>query len=171
MKRLMLIIFSASVILSGCITSKPMVSLEKGVSLSRYQAVEIASVRDETGKIYGFNVAASLTRNIKASFQQKGYVLSDGKQTSQEVLLIKCRLLSFEPGSAFKRWLVPGFGKTQATVQTSLIDKKSGKLLGELVSAEAVSTGGLYSAGADVRILEAIAEGIVNEIEKKGIGH
>jgi hypothetical protein len=48
-----------------------------------------------------------------------------------------------------------------------IIDKKTGKLLGELVSADTVSAGGLYSAGSDKRILDAIAEGVVEEIEKK----
>lgn len=171
MKWFILLILSTSVIVSGCVTSKPMVSMEKGVSLSSYKVLEIPNVLNETGKNFDFNVAGHLTQNIKSSFQQRGYVISEGRQTSQEVLLIKCSLLSFEPGSAFKRWIIPGFGKTQATVKTSLIDKKSGKLLGELVSAEAVSAGGLYSAGADTRILKAIAEGIVNEIEKKGIGY
>lgn len=54
---------------------------------------------------------------------------------------MKSRLLSYEPGSAFKRWLAPGFGKTQAAAGTSLIDKKTGKVLGELVSADKVSAG------------------------------
>lgn len=167
MKTLSPIVFLIFVIISGCVTSKPMVSMVKDVSFAGYKVFEIPPVLDETGKTFEFDVADTLTQSIRSQLRDKGYIVSDGTATLDEVLIIKSSLLSYEPGSAFKRWLAPGFGKTQATVKTSLIDKRTGKVRGELVSAETVSGGGLYSAGADKRILEAIAEGIVDEIEKK----
>ena len=147
-----------------------MVSMVEGVSLASYKVFEVQPVLNETGKSYEFDVAGTLTQNIKSKFRDKGYLVSDETATSEEVLIIKSILLSYDPGSALKRWLIPGFGKTQATVKTSLLDKNTGKMLGEFVSADAVSAGGLYSAGADKRILDAIAGGIVNEIEKKAKG-
>lgn len=164
-----LIVF-LSFYLSGCVTSKPMVFTDKKVSLVDYKVFEVPAVLNETGKTFEFDVADTLTQNIKSKLIGKGYIVSDGTATSEQVLTIKSSLLSYESGSAFKRWLAPGFGKTQATVKTSLIDKKTGKVLEELVSAETVSAGGLYSAGADKRVLEVIAEGIVDEIEKKAKG-
>ncbi len=167
MKKLSIIVFLIFVFIAGCVTSKPMVSMMQGVSLTGYKMFEVHPVLNETGKTFEFDVTDTLTQNIKSKLRDKGYIVSDGTAPSEEILIIKSSLLSYEPGSAFKRWLAPGFGKTQATVKTLLIDKRTGKVIGEMVSAEAVSAGGLYSAGADKRILDAIAEGIADEIEKK----
>lgn len=166
MKESSIVVFLLFLFVAGCVTSKPMVTMEKGASLSVYKAFEVSPVLNETGRTFEFDVADTLTQNIKSKLRDKGYVV-DGAVPLEEILIIKSSLLSYEPGSAFKRWLAPGFGKTQATVKTLLIDKKTGGVIGEMVSAEAVSAGGLYSAGADKRILDAIAEGIVDEIEKK----
>jgi len=169
MKKLSTIFFLCfAIIMSGCITtSKPMVSMKKGVSLVGYKVFKVQPVLNETGKTYKFNVSSTLTQNIKSKLRDKGFIVSDGTITSKKVLIIKSKLLSYEPGSALKRWFAAGFGKTQATVKTSLIDNTTGKVLGEFVSAETVSAGGLYSAGADKWILDTIATGIVDEIEKK----
>jgi len=168
MKKLSAIVFLIfAIIMSGCVTSKPMVSMVKGVSLAGYKVFEVQPVQNETGKTYEFNVSNTLTQNIKSKLRNKGFLVSDGTAISEKVLTIKSSLLSYEPGSALKRWFAPGFGKTQATVRTLLIDKKTGKVFGEFVSADTVSAGGLYSAGADKRILDAIATGIADEIEKK----
>jgi hypothetical protein len=170
MNKLSMIVFLILLIISGCVTSKPMMSMVKDVSLADYKVFEVPPILNETRKTFEFDVADTLTQNIKSKLRDKGYKVSDGTATSEKVLIIRSSLLSYEPGSAFKRWLAPGFGKTQATVRTYLIDKKTGKVLGELVSADTVSAGGLYSAGSDKRILDAITEGIVDEIEKKAKG-
>lgn len=155
------------IIISGCVTSKPMVSMQTGVSLTGYNVFEVQPVQNKTGKTYEFDVSNTLTQNIKSKLKDKGFMVSDGTVTSGKVLIVKSSLLSYAPGSALKRWFAPGLGKTQATVKTLLIDKKTHKELGEFISADAVSSGGLFSAGADKGILDTIATGIVNEIEKK----
>jgi hypothetical protein len=170
MKILTIIVCLIFVFISGCVSSKPMVSMRGNVSLAGYKSFEVEPVLNETGKKFDFDVSGKLTEEIKSKMIEKGFVVSERTSSSAQVLIIKSSLISYEPGNAFKRWILPGFGKTQATVKTSLIDKKTGKVLGELVSAETVSAGGLYSAGADKRILDAIAEGIVDEIEKKAKG-
>ena len=168
MKKTSSIIFLIFVIIiTGCVTSKPMVYMEKGVSLSDYNVFEVLPVQNETGKTYEFDVTNTLSQNIKSKLKEKGFQVADATAASGKVLIIKATLLSYEPGSAFKRWLAPGFGSTQATVKTLLIDKKTRRSLGEFMSADTVGSGGLFSAGADKGILDSIATGIVDEIEKK----
>ena len=167
MKKLSTIVFlSFAIIMSACVTSKPMVYMQKDVSLAKYRMFEVAPVQNITGKTYEFDVSNTLTQNIKSKLKDKGFVVSDGTPTSGNILVIKSSLISYAPGSAVKRWFAPGYGKTQATVETLLIDKKTRKPLGEFMSADAVSSGGLFSAGADKGILDSIATGIVDEIEK-----
>ena len=151
-------------VLFGCVTSQPMVSMEKGVSLKGYSSFYVPDVANQTGNEYEFDVAGTLTQEIKEELGNRGLDVTEDKST-ENLLVVTCSLVSYEPGSAFKRWLVPGYGKTQATVKTLLIDNTSNEVLGEFISAEAVSAGGLYSAGADKRILAAIAQGIADQIE------
>lgn len=168
MKKISSIIFVVFIIiLSGCATSKPMVSMKRDVSLAGYNVFEVHPVQNRTGKTYKFDASNTLTQNIKSKLKDKGFIVSNGTISSGKVLIIKSSLLSYAPGSALKRWFAPGFGKTQATVQTLLVDKKTRKALGEFISADAVSSGGLFSAGADKGILATIAKGIADEIEKK----
>ena len=156
--------------------SKLMVRMEKGVSLSEYKVFEVMPVSNETGKTFEFDVADELTQHIKAKIKDKGYVINERKEVKDSVLVIKSSLITYEPGSAAKRYLLPlsGKGDTRATVRTSFIDKMTGKVIGEMVITEQVGTIGrwilpeesLLTVGAYKKILGVIAKGIANEIDK-----
>ncbi len=178
MKNYMILILLLLVV-GGCPSypTKLMVRMEKGVSLSEYKVFEVMPVSNETGKTFEFDVADELTQHIKAKIKDKGYVINERKEVKDSVLVIKSSLITYEPGSAAKRFL--GGGKTRATVRTSLIDKMTGKVIGEIVSVEEV--GGKYvemwgfeynpvdalsNVGAYKRILGVVAKGIANEIDK-----
>lgn len=161
------------IVVVGCgsiVKSKPITRITEGVLFTKYQAFEVEPVTNETGKTFNFDVTDNLTRHIKSALEDLGYTVTNRPDLLQNVLVIKSSLIAFEPGSAFKRWLgapiVPA-GKTQATIKTSLIDKQNGDVIGDIVSAEAVSGGGLYTIGADKWIFEVIAKGVVNEIDKR----
>lgn len=167
MKKISSIIFFIFVIfMSGCVTSKPMVYMQKDVSLASYSVLEVPPTQDITGKTYEFDVSNTLTQHIRSKLKDKEFTVSDGRTTSGKTLVVKTSLISYDPGSAVKRWFAVGHGKTQVTVETLLIDKKTRKSLGEFMSADTVSSGGLFSAGADKSFLDSIATGIVDEIEK-----
>jgi hypothetical protein len=166
MKGRFVFLYLISLFFISC-ASKPVVRMENVDSLAKYGAFEVVPVTNETGKTYDFDVAGELTKYIKSQLKERGYVVGDNIVGEKSILIIKSSLIAFKPGSAFKRWLLPGVGKTHATVRISLIDKASGTLVGEMVSTEVVSRGGLYSAGADHWILNTIAKGVVNEIDKR----
>lgn len=153
--------------IGGCATEKPMTRMEKGSSLAGYKVIEVTPVLNETGKAINFEVTDALTQYIKASLQEKGFLVSEILGSEENVMILKNHLTSYEPGSAFKRWVLPGLGKTQCTLKTSLIDRKTGKVLAEMVAAEEVGSGGLYSIGADKWILNVVARSISDEIDRK----
>lgn len=167
MNKNLIIAFLFLLFVGGCATAKPMVQMEKDISLTGYKSFEIIPVINETGKTFEFDVADHLTQHIKSKIKDKGYIINKGKEAKDSILVIESSLITYEPGSAVKRWLLPGLGKTRATVRTSLIDKMTGKTIGEIVTAEEVGAGGFFSVGADKWILEVIAKGISNEIDKR----
>lgn len=155
-----------SLLASGC-ASTPAVRMESAEPLKKYGTFEVGPVTNDTGKTYDFDIAGELGNQIRSHLESKGYTVASGSGGTDDALIIRSSITSYEPGNAFKRWLAPGAGKTQATVLTSLVDKRTGATVGEMLSAEAVGGGGLYTVGADRWILKAIAEGVVKQIEER----
>ncbi len=158
------------VFVGGCATGKPMTWLEKGTDLSSYKGYEVMPVSNDTGRKYDFDVAGEITEAIKNKLKDKGYVVAEDGAGGEAVLVLKCSLTAYEPGSAFKRWLAPGYGATQCTVKCPLIDKKTGKSIGEIMVAKAISAGGLYTIGAHKSILGTVADDIAEQIDAKAKG-
>jgi hypothetical protein len=78
----------------------------------------------------------------------------------------------YEPGNAFKRWLLPGFGSTIVRVTGQLTDMSTGRVAGELDHERAVHAGGGYTIGAWQTVFKGVADDITtqlqNRIENKG---
>jgi len=141
--------------------------MESAEPLRNYRIFEVGPISNDTGKTFAFDIAEEFGNQIRSQLMHKGYIVADGPSGTDDALIIRCSITSYEPGSAVARWLAPGAGKTQATVLTSLVDKRTKEDIGEFFSADAVTGGGLYSVGADRGILERMAKGIVEEIDKR----
>ncbi len=151
----------------GCGASSPAVRMESSEPLRKYGLFEVAPVSNDTGKTFAFDVAEEFGNQIRSQLESRGYIVATVSGPTDNALIVRCSITSYEPGSAFTRWLAPGAGKTQATVLTTLVDKRTGAAVGEMLSADAVGAGGLYSVGADRWILEKIAKGVVDKIEER----
>lgn len=166
MDKNFILVFFLLLFLGGCVAAQPMVSMEEGASLKTYKVFEVIPAINETGETFEFDVTGELTNKVKLRLSDLGYKVEE-VNLSEGVLVIKNSLMDYEAGNAAGRWLAPGVGVTQATVKTSLIDKTTGTIIGEMVTSESVSGGGLFSVGAYKQILDTIAKGIVNEIDTR----
>lgn len=148
-----------------------LVLMERDVSLTRYRAVEVLPVSNDTGKTFekklDFDVAATLTEFIRAELRESGYVIVERPSTTGECILVRSSLVAYQPGSAGMRWVGGGAGITQATVRATLIDNRTGEMLGEIVAAGQVTVGGLYTVGANKNILKRLAKGIAKELRAR----
>jgi hypothetical protein len=167
MKKQLFLLFVLVIFAGGCATGKPMSWIDKETSFSSYKVIEVIPVSNDTGKTYDFDIAADLTKKIKSKLEDKGYRVVDDSAAEESVIVLKSSLIRYEPGSALKRWLYPGYGATQCTIKSSLIDKKMGKTVGEIQVAKTISEGGLYSIGADARILDNVAADIADELHSR----
>lgn len=79
--------------------------------------------------------------------------------------MTNCRILGYEKGDAFKRWLMPGWGSTVLTVQCDLLD--SGSKVGNLEAERTVDAGGAYTVGAWEKVFKQVALDVVLVIEEK----
>lgn len=148
-------------LIAGCAKGKPMAWFDKESSWAGYGAIEVEPVVNETGKSYDFDVAGELTKAIRARLSDKGDAIAEYPFQEEGVLVLKSALTLFQPGNAFKRWLLRGYGTTACRVKSTLIDKATGKIVGEIVVEKSVSTGGWYTVGANTRVVGEIADDIV----------
>lgn len=164
-----LLISALALLVSGCATGTPTVWLEKGSSFAGYQTIEVPPILNETDSDYEFDapeVITTLHNHMTSGFESKGYLVPDVAQEIDHALVIQTHLLLYRAGSAFGRWLGSGMGKAKCTIKSVLVDKKTGHRLGEIMSAKEVSEGGLFSVGADSRILETVAMDVVEEVDR-----
>jgi len=162
-----------SLVVSSCVYAppKPEVWMEKGISLAQYKAFEVLPALNETGKTFDFDVAATLTAKLIANLRAKGYAVQ-AASPGEEILLLRSSVMVLEEGSLITLFPEAAY----CTVRTALIDKKTGGLLGEMVTSKEFRTGGLLEgggagaiglAGSEPLLIDLIAEGIVNELEKR----
>jgi len=153
--------------LTGCAPEQPQLVTEPGVSLSGYKSLAVAPAANETGQKFDFDFVGVLTKDLKSALMSKGYDLSDSNVSPPEALIVECSFVNYAPGNAFQRWLLPGWGTTQATVKTTLVDKKTGKAVGDMVTTKQVAGGLFGGVGAYCSILESVASDVATAIDNK----
>lgn len=79
--------------------------------------------------------------------------------------VITCDIERFAEGSAAKRWLMPGWGATQAEVVVMVWNKQEGKVLASFRSEATVKAGGLYTIGADQYIFGVAFDDILQQLK------
>ncbi len=78
---------------------------------------------------------------------------------------VACEVTSYVEGSAFQRWLMPGWGSTIGQVAAMVTDTTTGEVVVILRGNATVSAGGLYSAGAEDYIIAAAVQDVVNKLQ------
>ncbi len=165
MNRFLAWLVVAAVILQGCAT-QPDVAVEPGVSLTKFTWVEVAFVTNQSGSSENDEVAQTFRRDLVAALQSEGVAVADSGPAAG-TLVVKPALAHYEAGSAVVRWLLPGAGRTQASVSAALEDKATGESVGDLAASDEVAAGGLFTIGQERLILSRLASGFAKEIAKR----
>ena len=140
------------------------VYLADGADLKPYRSVLVDPASNDTGEHFEFDVAAEYTQALKAALAEKDFAVVTTRPSDGLWIELASSVVSYEPGSAGQRWLLPGTGRTHATIRSLLRDGASGKLLADVVVTDSVAAGGLYTVGMDKRILKNFAEALAKEL-------
>ena len=107
------------------------------------------------------DLAAEATQAFrKALTNTKDFVVTnDGRYR------LICEVADFRAGSAFERWLVPGLGQTVGKISAMVTDTKTGETETTVIGEARVSTGGLYTIGADSYIVPTAVDEVVRKLE------
>jgi hypothetical protein len=150
--------------LTGCGATSFDSKLPETYSLRAGQTIELPPIENVTGKTLD-PPADQIFNEYMAGLLKERKLLN--LASTPAAVVLKTKLIEYEPGNAFGRWLLPGMGTTICTVDAELLDKQTGALIGRLNSRQTVSFGGAYSIGADTYICKRVADDLVAEIDKK----
>lgn len=155
-------------LLSGCATpgsgTGPTKSLEM-LEGYRYSVGQVSIPKDAK---YEIDAAGMLRSAMETSLREKGLLTDQASAASRYV--INAEILDYEMGSAFKRWLLPGYGSTILSVHTEITDPQSNSVVAELEHRQMVGAGGFYTVGAWEGVFASVAADIVRDIERKQSG-
>ncbi len=158
------LVFLSFLVMAGCGSTKHYARFEDNINLRDYKSIEVCTCENVAAVDPGFDVTGLITKNIITLLQEKGFYAVN--TSGENDLQLKTKLLEYKRGSAFKRWLLPGWGSTVCSVEAELFNNK-GELLGKINSRRTISFGGGYTIGAWKTILKPVAKDIVSEMEKK----
>jgi hypothetical protein len=130
--------------------------------------IEVGKVINATGQTPKVddevvNIEQLLTENLTEKLRREDFLWA-GSPARRLVLVSK--IVEYEPGDAFKRWLLPGWGSTVVSVDGELRDEAD-TLVGTVRARRTVSIGGAYTIGAWRSIFSSVADDIVSELRGK----
>ena len=126
--------------------------------------IEVGKVTDETGKTFGPEI--NVENMLRQAFTEKltaDYLLWSDAMPKK--LVLDSKILDYDEGNAFKRWLLPGWGATVLTIQSDL--RQDGQLVGTIDAKRIVSAGGAYTVGAWKSVFTSLAGDVVEDLRAK----
>jgi hypothetical protein len=145
--------------------------------------VEVGEVSNETGETYDIDVAQMFRDALLGALEDEDLLAT----RPGEHLIVNARIVEYDRGNAFKRWLLPGWGTTvlavEAEVETVSNDvgglpqvaaaavaaspPSEAESVGHVDARRTVAMGGAYTIGAWKSIMGDVAEDVVDELEEE----
>ena len=96
-------------LLPGCVTPTPSARLESPALPKTNAKAVIGSVSNVSGKTFDIDIEQKLHNALRKSLENEGIYVSDLSKSTD--FKINVNITRYEPGNAFKRWLVPWIWK------------------------------------------------------------
>jgi len=156
-------------VLSGCGTVSHDISFVPGYAPPSKSSVVVGDITDAAPKakrdneFKDFDIAKEMREQLEARLRESG--LTAAPQAGQRSLVLLGNIVDYDPGDAFKRWLMPGYGSTVLAVEFTLRD--GDKKVATVNARRTLDAGGGYTVGAWKTIFGNVAEDIVSNLRQK----
>lgn len=159
MRQALIVLLLAA--LAGCGSVRHNAKLNEGYRPPEEAKITVGTVRNSSGNHQDIRPDQRLKEALVEALREEGILwLTDGIP-----LILDAEIVEYEPGNAFKRWLLPGYGATVLTVRATL--KEKDKVVATAESRRTVSFGGGYSVGAWKSIFRDVAEDLAKDLKAK----
>jgi hypothetical protein len=146
----------------ACATPGPD-TLEESLPIRLGAKIEIARVADATRAASGIDTPALLRSALEESLTDAGLLWKG--DVVEDRYALELEVVDYEPGNAFKRWLLPGYGSTILRVHGRLVDPRTGAVAAEIDHQRSVVFGGAYTIGAWRGVFASVANDVVRDLE------
>jgi hypothetical protein len=157
------ITLAAVVLLSSC-APKASIKYETDALSKPGATVELGDVSIKNEDIFEVDAKRMLRDALKKELAKRD-ILWSGDQSAERFTL-STQVLNYEMGSAFKRWLLPGYGSTILEVEGELKDRK-GTVVATINHKRGVYAGGAFTIGAWKTIFDSVASDIARELDTR----
>ncbi len=161
-KVILLLTISLSILLSvGCGTVRHSVDLQEDYAIKTDAKIEVGKVTNGTGLTFDIDIEKLLADALEESLREEKLLSTIPREPR---LIITSKIAEYEPGNAFKRWLLPGWGSTVLRIECDLMD--ANELIGSVKAERTVVIGGGYTIGEWKDIFEDVSKDIAKDIRK-----
>jgi hypothetical protein len=162
------VIVLLGLVLAGCGAVSHEAALLSSYVPERGIRIEVGKVTNATGQTPTVddeivNVEQLLAEKLTEKLRGEDFLWAGGPVRR---LVLNSKIIEYEPGDAFKRWLLPGWGSTVVTVEGELRDEAN-TVVGTVRARRTVSFGGVYTIGAWRTIFSSVADDMVSELRSK----
>lgn len=155
-----LILLLLPLINSGCANVQHQAKFDQNYKPPEEISVKVARVSNDTGVVFENNIEKLLVEAFEEKLNEKNLLCEQGKTPS---LLLESYIIKYREGSAFKRWLLPGWGATELSIRCELKDEKN-NLVGSAVASREIFAGGLYTIGAWKTVFKDVTDDVANDL-------
>jgi hypothetical protein len=143
---------------------------EQKIEFSPELQFSVGQVSSEvsSSELEGKDVQGLMSEAMRNALREAGVEWAG--DTSQGHAIINLRVLNYQPGNAFARWMMPGAGATVLAVDGSVVDPASGEVLAQIRDERGIYAGGAYTIGGWRTIFSTVAEDIVAGLKGQAKG-
>lgn len=163
MKRISCIVVLV-LLVAGCATTETE-TFSKDPLVRPGSRIELGAVSVAPGKTYEIDTVELMRTALQEALAEREIAWQGEEGVDRFILNVQ--IDDYEPGNAFKRWLMPGYGSTVMHVSGGLVDVATGETAGELDYERGVHWGGAYTIGAWEKIFKDVADDIATELEHR----
>lgn len=127
--------------------------------------IEVGKVVTPPGSSFEVDVGTLMRESLNRALTEEDLIWS-GDPTETR-LKLDLQIVDYQPGNAFKRWLLPGYGSTILQISGQLTDVQTVEIAGRFDHKRGVGIGGAYTIGAWKTIFDNVANDIAMSLANR----
>jgi hypothetical protein len=127
--------------------------------------IEVGEITMETPNQFDFDPAVLLNEALTTALEEEQLLWSGDKTKPR--FLFNAKIMDYEPGNAFKRWVLPGWGSTVLEVHGEIRLSDSGTVAAMIDNKRSVVAGGAYTINAWKGIFGNVAGDLAREMKRR----
>ena len=167
---LLLVLFFTITLLQGCATNQVNTTGGEAADLLPHPGatVELKKIAIQDQQQYDFDPVALFNEKLVETFKDEQLLWSGDKTAPR--FIFDATIINYEPGNAFKRWILPGWGSTVLEVRGELRSPDNGAVAAVIENKRSIFAGGAYTIGAWKSIFGNVADDLALEIKNRIYG-